>query len=135
MTPDRICSSIASIRRHAPLRRPGYESALLAASLPGSPAGCACWTAETYLRLKSQYTLPPLTIPQLASNFGKATLRWARAGFPVVNKQEWTHRLETCRSCPAWSEDARRGLGKCAMCYCTKAKHFLATETCPLKKW
>jgi hypothetical protein len=132
---DRICSSIESVRRHTPARKPGYEAALIAESLPGSPYGCLCWTAETYLKLKAKYALPPPTIPQLLLQFGRSLAAWRNAGYPITPFPLYRHRLATCRACPEWQEDAYLGLGKCQACNCTGIKHWLQTEACPLKNW
>lgn len=46
-------------------------------------------------------------------------------------------RLATCRTCEFWRESGNLGLGECRQpqCGCTRFKHGLATERCPLAKW
>jgi hypothetical protein len=46
-------------------------------------------------------------------------------------------RLAVCRACELWRESANLGLGECRhpQCGCTRFKHGLATERCPLKLW
>lgn len=73
----------------------------------------------------------------LAQNFMKATLRWAKAGFPVVTEAEYRFRAERCGACKHWNPTDYRGLGKCTHkdCGCTKLKRFIKTETCPIGRW
>lgn len=77
------------------------------------------------------------TIAQMLSNFAEAMKDWAKAGFKLVDQTEFTRRLNICRSCPLWMEDARKGLGKCkhSKCGCTKIKHWLASSKCPQGRW
>ena len=55
----------------------------------------------------------------------------------LVTEDEYAARSVACESCPHWDGAARAGLGKCNApnCGCTKLKRWLATETCPLRKW
>jgi len=64
-----------------------------------------------------------------------ALRKWAQAGFAVVSGETYNERLETCRDCAAWREEARLGLGRCLACDCTRLKLWLATEHCPRRKW
>jgi len=65
----------------------------------------------------------------LITKFGKSMLKWAKQGFPVVDKATLDKRLEICNGCEYWN-----GLG-CKKCNCTAAKLGLATESCPIGKW
>lgn len=59
-------------------------------------------------------------------------------GEPVrVSSEERERRLAICRSCEFWREAGNLGFGECkhSKCGCTRLKHGLATETCPLGKW
>lgn len=62
----------------------------------------------------------------------------ALKGQPVrVSTDERTRRLSICRHCNYWRDGGNFGLGECqhSQCGCTRAKHGLATEKCPLNKW
>lgn len=80
----------------------------------------------------------PIPLTELARNGLTAASRWAVAGFPVVNEQTYTARVQTCHACadaqgvPVWSND---GIGHCRVCGCTGLKRYLATERCPAGKW
>lgn len=54
-----------------------------------------------------------------------------------VSEEDRDRRLSICRACEYWNEGGNIGLGECthAGCGCTRFKHGLATETCPLKRW
>jgi len=79
----------------------------------------------------------PPTIGEMLTNFAGAMLRWAGSGFPVVDEVTFRLRLEQCRACRFWDEQARANAGKChhPKCGCTKAKLWLASEKCPIVKW
>jgi hypothetical protein len=65
------------------------------------------------------------------ARIGKAVMDWAAAGFKVVSHDVHMKRSEECAICPQW--DARRG--KCMECNCYGAKHWMASESCPIGKW
>jgi hypothetical protein len=132
---SKTCIRIEDIEKVAPLRKPGYGKACIEAAQKDSPPGLVCLTWPDFFRLKGAYHIPPPSFLALASKFETALLAWMRAGFPVVAKAQWEARMETCRACPQWKEDARLGLGRCEACGCSKMKHWLATESCPLGKW
>lgn len=71
----------------------------------------------------------------LLVNVVTALGKWARAGFPVVSESVYRARIETCRSCAYWREGSRLGLGRCLQCGCSRLKHWLQTESCPIEKW
>lgn len=77
------------------------------------------------------------SLVELAVNFTGALSRWAKAGFPVVERDLFEARLKVCRACPHWDEAARLGAGKCKHpgCGCTRAKLWISTEKCPAAKW
>jgi hypothetical protein len=89
---------------------------------------------------------PPLipaepTVIDLATRAAYAAWRAAAAALHgervLVTEDEYAARSVACESCPHWDGAARAGLGKCKApnCGCTKLKRWLATETCPLRKW
>jgi hypothetical protein len=84
-----------------------------------------------------QPPLPEPTLADMAEHLGGAMVAWAARGFPIAPRDLRMQRLAICRACEHWREEARFGLGKCAhpSCGCTKAKLFLATERCPVRKW
>lgn len=87
--------------------------------------------------------LPPPTLADMADHLGGALVKWAARGFPIAPREERLARLRMCEGgpgqprCQHWKPAARLGLGKCnhPSCGCTRAKTFLATEKCPIKKW
>lgn len=81
--------------------------------------------------------LPPPTLGELMGNFAGALGRFVKAGFKTVDEPTFQKRIAVCRACEYWQEDARAGLGKCEHpgCGCTRFKHWMATEKCPLSKW
>ncbi len=74
---------------------------------------------------------------ELVSNFSTAMTVWVKAGAPVVSEEVYRERAAICDGCEYWQPEARLGLGKCSApgCGCTKLKRWLATESCPLRKW
>jgi len=89
------------------------------------------------VQLQQHKKLTNPSISQMISNFTSAMANWAKGGFKIVSQEEFTRRLEICRKCDAWNEQARGGLGKCnhVKCGCTKLKHWLETSKCPDGKW
>ena len=81
------------------------------------------------------------TVIDLATRAAYAAWRAAAAALHgervLVTEAEYAARWWCCESCPHWDGAARAGLGKCNApnCGCTKLKRWLATETCPLRKW
>lgn len=75
------------------------------------------------------------SLRKLATNFSRAIVKWQKAGYPVVSKQEFHHRLGLCRGCEHWDEGGWFGLHKCAACGCSGLKLWLETEQCPLLRW
>jgi len=60
-----------------------------------------------------------------------AVAGWAASGFKTVTEDIHMERSVHCSICPRW--DARKG--RCEECGCYGAKHWLASEKCPLGKW
>lgn len=79
-------------------------------------------------------TITP-TVLEMGSNFTVAMSKWIAAGFPTVSEEEYKRRAGICDLCPYWNPGARLGLGKCDKCGCVGKKRWLATETCPDKRW
>lgn len=72
----------------------------------------------------------------MIKNFAGSMSRWARAGLPVVTKEQFDERFDKCKNCEHWNGSALLGTGRCKLCGCsTKAKLHLATEKCPIDKW
>lgn len=92
-----------------------------------------------YERKREGKRPPPLDPSplEMARNFAGAMERWAKAGFETVDRETHGQRMAICASCPHWDGKARFGLGKCRApgCGCSRFKHWLASESCPLGKW
>jgi len=71
------------------------------------------------------------TKKELATNFSKAMLGWAKAGFKVVKRKVYEQRHAICSACEHWRADARMGTGMCLKCGCSGVKLWLAPSTCP----
>lgn len=63
--------------------------------------------------------------------------RWNREGRKLSTRDVRRQRKTICDACPYWNAKGNLGLGECRApgCGCTRAKVWLASETCPLKKW
>lgn len=99
--------------------------------LMGIPAGSPMGKASP------QQDLP--TWWDMQKNFGSAMVEWTKAGWKLVDKEEFERRMAICRSCPEklWEEDGNLKLGKCnhKSCGCTKGKQWLISSICPLELW
>jgi len=72
--------------------------------------------------------ITPPTIPQMATHFAKAMIKWAKKGFKTVSKEEYFKRRLACSQC--------QPTGRCPHCGCNLwAKAALVTETCKEDKW
>ena len=71
----------------------------------------------------------------MAKSFASSAARWVAAGMPLAAPEVAQTRLAICRACPDWSDGGNLGAGKCRVCGCSRLKHQLATERCPLGKW
>jgi hypothetical protein len=82
-----------------------------------------------------------VTLSIKVRNAGAAGVRILGAvarGEPVrVSDEERDRRLAICRACRHWKENGNLGFGECShpQCGCTRFKHGLATEKCPMKLW
>ena len=122
----------------APIRSirelPNYEEIKERSSTPTSPD-----IGESEPRPGPQPE--PIPLRKKVVHLAEAGVRVIKAAAnsePVrVSDQERSHRLAICRDCEYWSEGGNRGLGECRheKCGCTRFKHGLATERCPLDKW
>lgn len=68
------------------------------------------------------------TITQMAENFGKALVNYAKDGFTNVNDEEFERRIQICNS----NECGEYNSGRCNLCGCyltLKAKW--ASQSCP----
>lgn len=76
-------------------------------------------------------------------NATQASIRVAKAVIKrkdlIVSEEERDRRLSICRSCPEgyWNENGNMGMGECthSKCGCTRIKHKLTTEKCPIGLW
>lgn len=97
--------------------------------VPGSEAG------EWY---RSQRPKDPDPLPgprELAQNFGHAIVDWAKAGFKVADEDTANERRAVCQACEYWDPEACFHTGRCTKCGCGRAKWWLATSECPIRKW
>lgn len=74
---------------------------------------------------------------QLA-NLGKAMVRWAKAGFPMVTEEVLRERIAICEACPHIKRWQEFGIARCGLCGCATGKKInlklqMATEKCPDK--
>lgn len=71
------------------------------------------------------------------TNLKTAMKKWVASGCQLAPRQQRKIRIAICSVCPHWNGDGNIGLGECLApgCGCTRAKVWLATERCPLKKW
>lgn len=93
--------------------------------------------AERAARRTNQAVLVAPSVAELAQNFTQATLRWLKAGAPIVQEPVYASRSAICEACEAWDPAGWFGSGQCKAkgCGCTRFKRWLATETCPRGKW
>lgn len=59
----------------------------------------------------------------------------AKTGFKRVSEEAFNQRLSICNDCNYWDKEGFFGYGRCKACGCSKAKLWLATSSCPIKKW
>jgi len=81
---------------------------------------------------------PHPTTPQSKLSNLKSALRcWNASGRPITPKAARRERAGICAACPHWRPGGNLGLGECTApgCGCTRAKWWIATEACPLRKW
>jgi hypothetical protein len=133
--------NLAQLRESAQRRPAGFVDFVLShAKIEGD---YAVLDAAAEKELKEKFPTPWLPPPpepswaEIAANFTGAMASWAKAGFKVVEREVFEKRHATCLACEHWDPHARAGLGKCKRCFCTRAKLWLATSSCPLKppKW
>jgi hypothetical protein len=76
------------------------------------------------------------TMAQMAKNFFKSAAVFVAAGMPRASLQDIEKRLDFCRYCIEYDDQAYNGMGKCNVCGCNmEIKTVMATEECPLGKW
>lgn len=115
------------------------EEALLA-PLRVNPGSGSAGTANGQPAQVAPAPVPPSPAAK-AVNLARAAGRVAHAALSGqdvrVSSEERERRLGICRSCDYWREDGNAGFGECQheKCGCTRFKHGLATEDCPLDKW
>lgn len=115
------------------------KSGLNHVRLSGGRAAITDATLDTAIERRATRPGGGPTIVGMVKSFATATARWAKAGLPIADEQQFNARLAACRACPKgfWKEGARFGLGRCDApgCGCTKLKLWMATERCPLGFW
>lgn len=109
---------------------------IIAAHLQADAARVTQTPAPT-VATETQPSTPEPTPFEMVQNFAGAIGRFARSGFKLASPELFEERITICRQCTYWREDARLGLSKCTheKCGCTKFKHHLASEKCPIGKW
>lgn len=71
------------------------------------------------------------SILELVKNFGKEIAKFTKAGAPIVTKEEYKDRLQTCAGCEHLKNERR-----CGLCGCVVAmKAQMKTAECPENKW
>jgi hypothetical protein len=128
---------ISAVMRRMADRPPGYvDTVLRAGRVDGD------WLVlddAVYAELKERFGKFPAapTPSEMAANFAGAMARWAAAGFKTMDEGGYNARLAVCIGCEMWDAAGNFGLGQCQSpgCGCTKFKLWLASETCPEKKW
>ena len=126
---------LSELRDRARFRPPGY---LEDVTSQGTIIGDTIDIPDDRLAaLRLKYNLPLPNPLELASNFGRAMASWIASGFPIVSEAEYRARLGPggCADCPHWHPGQLLGLGRCDRCQCTRLKHWLRTEKCPVGKW
>jgi len=141
---DRLHITAAALDSACAVRPDGFRAAFCAVA---EPAADGAWTIDregwkalvaAHLGQGQRALEPPEpTVAELASNFSAALARWASSGFAVVTREQHAERMSACSSCEHWRPRERLGLGVCRApgCGCTRLKHWLATERCPLGLW
>ena len=99
------------------------------------------WLCEQNPQLCVDETTKAPPFSQRVKQFFGEMANWVKEGFPVVSKEVLQARTETCSGgdgkarCDQWRGFSGSFIGGCGSCRCTGIKLFLATESCPLKKW
>lgn len=88
---------------------------------------------EKFTQTDHHQTPPIPTLAGLAHNFTAAMSAWSKAGFEIVEREEYERRHATCLTCEFWQPDAMLGIGKCRKCGCSKIKLWLKGVKCPDK--
>jgi len=74
-------------------------------------------------------------VVQKAFSLADAMIMWAKSGFKTAPEEQYKDRKALCQACPEWDGEGYFGAGACKQCGCSGAKLYLASSTCPLKKW
>lgn len=91
--------------------------------------------------LRKIVDLPPVPIATKLSNLagaaGRVVSSVVKRHAVFLTEEQKQERLSICRQCSFWNEKGNIGMGECRhpQCGCTRFKHGLSTETCPIKKW
>jgi len=78
---------------------------------------------------------PSPTAVQKIFNLADAMVSWAASGFKIAPEDSYKARKAICLACDQWNGEGYFGAGACKQCGCSGAKLYLASSTCPLKKW
>lgn len=85
------------------------------------------------------YPTPPVRSAAAVKlfNLKRAMKKWVASGCQLAPSKVRKIRSSICSMCPYWNGDGNIGLGECKApgCGCTRAKVWLATESCPIGKW
>ena len=78
---------------------------------------------------KDLYVKPP-SLVQMLKTFTKETVRFITQGGPIVSKEDYAERLDTCITC----EHVQKKHMRCGLCGCMlQMKASMKTATCPDK--
>lgn len=79
---------------------------------------------------------------EMAANFSKAVLGWAKKGFPVTPYDQFRERYLICAGsetqprCQYFQEWTEFGVSRCTKCGCLHGiKLRLQSERCPINRW
>ena len=88
-------------------------------------------------RAAARERLPEPSALEMAGHAGVALAKWSAAGWPIAPAPVRAVRHAICRGCEFWDPAGWVGFGKCRhqKCGCSRMKHALATERCPIDKW
>ncbi len=93
-----------------------------------------CNACEKISNIGHIIKLPPPTPVQLAQNFTKAMVKFAKSGLKLVSKQEYEKRLQICNSNQCGYYEKGRCLHPACGCFLSK-KCWIKSENCPLDLW
>ncbi len=85
-------------------------------------------------RLKMNTNQDGPSLPKMAANFAKATVKFIKNGGKLVTVEQYKKRLEQCNKNECGFYNGSRCLHPSCGCFLSK-KAWVASEDCPLKLW